>query len=117
MVLQKDDIQSKEKRAVDGFLDSTEEELICTLEDMWADAGPGDLYEGPAAFTARQLAENRPGTHLETARKMAQRMVRQGKWVQVRVRSDVPGHWVLNAWVKREIYEEWMRQHGSINGE
>jgi hypothetical protein len=84
-------------------------ELDITAEDMWADTEPPDLYKGPGAFTADELAKVED-VHPESARKTCDRMVRQKKWVQVTVRSNSPYHRHVYAWVKAEIYNEWMNR-------
>jgi hypothetical protein len=84
-------------------------ELDITAADMWADTEPPDLYEGPGAFTARQLAEV-DGVDPESARKTCDRMARQKTWVQVKIRSDTQFHRFVFAWVKTEIYDEWMNR-------
>lgn len=91
-----------------GVLDITEDKV---LELMRSRAFAGELYTGPHAYTADELAEKWGYKARSSIDSRMARAVKRGEFVKVKI-DDPDGGRPLNAWVLTEIYEAWRVENG-----
>jgi len=94
----------------DGYLDATEAELFEALQNA---VFPEEIYDGPGAYTADELAEDQD-YHTSTVERRAQDRVQEGLLVEVKVRRVVKSRNVTKrAWVLREVYDRYNDTRGA----
>ena len=90
----------------------------CSLTEMLSeiDVGSDKIYFGPGAYTIAEMKGQSPFGN-EFIAERAEEKVAKGEWVRVKVqrtRRDKKAYYP-QAYVKKEIYDEWMRRKGETN--
>jgi hypothetical protein len=90
----------------------------CSLTEMLSeiDAGSDAIYAGPGAYTMAELRDQSPFKD-GAVRERAREQVVKGNWVEVKVQRITPLTGKANypiAFVKQEVYDEWMTTKGGV---
>lgn len=87
----------------------------CSLTEMLSDidASSDAIYWGPGAYTEVELQDQSPYCG-ETVKARADEKVIKGEWVSVKVQRKAKNGraYYPTAWVKRDVYEEWLEKKG-----